>query len=42
MAKHLTFIPLIDVPIFAAIVLIVSIVLVYAAKKVPILKKLVG
>lgn len=38
----ITFVPLIDVPIFAAIVLAFSIVLVYAAKKVPVLKKLVG
>ena len=38
----LTFIRLIDVPIFAAIVFAVSAGIVYVLKRIPYLKKLVG
>lgn len=37
-----TYIPLLDVPIFAVIVFTVSAALVYVFKKVPVLKKLIG
>jgi surface polysaccharide O-acyltransferase-like enzyme len=37
-----TFIPLLDVPIFAAIVFAASAALVYVFKKVPVLKRLIG
>jgi surface polysaccharide O-acyltransferase-like enzyme len=40
--NNATFIPLLDVPIFAAIVFAVSVALVYVYKKVPGLKRLIG
>lgn len=40
--NSLTHTPLIDVPVFAVIVFSISVALIYAAKKVPILQRLVG
>jgi surface polysaccharide O-acyltransferase-like enzyme len=40
--NSLTHTPLIDVPVFAVIVFSVSVAVIYAAKKVPVLQRLVG